>query len=375
MTGRVVLRNIRAMKIDLSQIDRENFRVDEHIVAGETCYLVQPKAISAKWNKHNLIFRSSVWNAQGEPVSLSFKKFFNWEEQPDICSIPKNLQYTQLMEKLDGSTLIVSKYKGELIVRTRGTVDATKLDNGHEIAVLKQKYPRAFELFSCKESTPYTLLFEWVSPVNKIVLNYGDEPDLYLIGCIDHLDYSLDTQDELDKAAKIMGVKRPRRFNFNTVEEMISAVEAFKGQEGICVYYNNGQDIKKCKSSWYLALHRMKSELGSFERIVDFYFTLNRPTYQDFYNHIEKNFDYELASQVASQISSICDGMKEVYKIEEGMFNFVKPLKNVNRKEAAEKILQAYGPSNRAQMAFCILDDKKWSTDQYKKLLYQSIKK
>jgi hypothetical protein len=41
------------------------------------------------------------------------------------------------VEKLDGSTLIVSKYNGQYILRTRGTVDASKLANGFELELFK----------------------------------------------------------------------------------------------------------------------------------------------------------------------------------------------------------------------------------------------
>jgi len=363
------------MKINLAEIDRENFMVHPHMIAGEVCYLVQPQHIGAKWNKNNLHFRSSVWNSDGELISASFKKFFNWDEQPDLTYRPFSLTANggcQLIEKIDGSTLIVSKYKGHLIIRTRGTVDATKLDNGYEIEVLKNKYPKVFDINQALDGFSY--IYEWVSPVNKIVLNYGDEPDLYLVAIIRHADYNLFGQMALDIVALDKEIKRPKTFQFNSIKEMIDAVEALKGQEGICCYCNDGQDIRKIKSAWYLALHRMKSELGSIDKVIDFYFTLNRPDYQTFYSHIEKNFDYELAEQSKGHISKICDGMKEVNKLVAYMYDFVRPLAHVSRKEAAEKIFQAYGNTNRSGFAFTLLSGKLLKEEDYKKLLYQIIK-
>lgn len=370
------------MKIDLTQIDRNEFVVRPHLIAGEICYIVFPKSIATKYTKQTLIYRSSVWNSQGEPVSLSFKKFFNWGEQPDLAYTPFSMTANggvELMEKIDGSALIVSKYKGQLIVRTRGTVDASDMENGFEIETLKAKYPRAFtfpdengdEYFTA----PYSLIYEWVSPYNRIVLDYGLEPDIYLIGAINHDEYKLWPQDELDILASLLLVKRPKRFNFASIQEMLEGVAALKGEEGLCCYCNKGQDIRKVKSAWYLALHKMKSELGSFEHLVDLYFAMGTPTYEEFAEHIKQNFDYEIGESIRGDISRIAGGMKEVRELIKAMEQKVETLRAVSRKDAAAIILQAYGNTNRSGMAFKRLDNKELVQDDIKKLLYQVLKK
>jgi hypothetical protein len=370
------------MKINLAEIDLDSFMVHPHQIAGETCWLIQPNHIGAKWNKKNLHWRSVVVNSAGEIISASYKKFFNWGEQPDLTYTPFSFKAgggVDLLEKLDGSTLIVSKYKGQLIRRTRGTVDASKIDNGYELDHLQDKYPKAFDLvdratFESVDTADYSLIFEWVSPVNRIVLNYGAEPDIYLTGMILHEDYSMVPQYHLDKIAERMGVKRPKRFAFDSIKDMLAAVEAFKGQEGICVYCNHGQDIRKVKSAWYLALHRMKSELGSFERLVDFYFEQGCPDYEAMYQLIVNHFDYELAETYRGDVSRIASAMKEVNQLIAKMQEKVNGLKTVSRKDAAAVILQAYGDTNRAGMAFKLLDNKPLAKDDLKKLLYQITK-
>lgn len=363
------------LKIDLNSIEKESFMVHPHTIAGETCFLVQPIHVGAKWTKDNLIFRSSVWNSNGELVSASFKKFFNWGEQPDLCYTPFSLTANggcNLVEKIDGSTLIVSKYKGELIVRTRGTVDAAKLDNGYEIELLKQKYPKVFS--HALLNVGVSILFEWTTPTNKIVIDYGNEPQLFLVGMICHNDYSMYPQAILDLEAQNMNVSRPQRFNFASIKEMLEGVDAFKGQEGLCVYCNHDQDIRKVKSAAYLAAHRLKSELGSFDKLVDFYFTCGCPDYLAFKDKIEQLTDFELFNQIQGDVSRIAGGIKETKKISDSMGHFVTPLRSITRKEAAEKIFQAYGKTNRASMAFKLLDGKILDDDDVKKLLYQTLK-
>jgi len=327
------------MKINLTEIDFDNFVCRPVEIAGEQCTLVFPQHIGCKWSKQNLHFRSSIWNSEGELISASFKKFFNWSEQPDLAYTPFSLTANggcQILEKLDGSTLIVSKYKGELIVRTRGTADATILDNGNEIALLMEKYPKAFQFD--EDTANHSRIFEWESIQNRIVIKHA-EIDMKLIAMIDHNDYSLFTQFALDLMATEFEVPRPRWFEFKSIKDMQNKVKAFSGLEGVCVYCNKGQDIRKLKGDEYLAKHRLKDQLCNFDRVVEYYFAHNKPEYQEFYDSVVNDIDWETAEEIRGDISNICDGIKEVKKLAHYMAGFVEPLKTIPRKEAAEKIL------------------------------------
>ena len=365
------------MKIDLDTVDRESFMVHEHSLNGEIVYLVQPKHIGAKWKNDNLHFRSSVWNYNGELISASFPKFFNWSEQPDLSPVPNSLKNTTVVEKLDGSTLIVSKYNGQYILRTRGTVDASTMANGHELELFKDTILKTLESKIVTWSTwKFSILFEWVSPINKIVLNYGDEPDWYLVGMICHDDYELHSQSDLDDFAKRHNLKRPATYTFTDVNDLLQNVDQWKGKEGVCVYSKNDQSIHKVKGAWYLALHHMKSELSNIEKVMDVWLEQGMPDYNTFYNYIFTTFDFELAEQVKGMISRIVDGKKEVNKIVEGMNSFVNNrLRSLpSRKEQAQLVISSYGETNRASFLFKLLDGKSLGKEEYKKLMFQVLK-
>ncbi len=355
------------MKIDLDKIDREQFMVHPHQVAGEQVWLVQPEHIGAKFTQWNKIFRSSLWNSNGELISAGMPKFVNWGENPDNFPLPTALEGTNLVTKIDGSLLIVSKYKETLICRTRGTSDASKLNNGHELEILKAKYPKVFNYASDK----YSILMEWVSPLQKIVIDYGEEPDLYLIGIISHEDYSLYNQKSLDIIATELDIKRPAYYNYGNIPELLEAVRKFEGIEGICLYSSRDSQIHKIKAEKYLLLHRMKSELSSFEKVLDLWFVLNQPDYDTFYQYIVNQFDHELAQQVKNSINIICEAWKECQEIRAGMNSFVEPLKGLTRKESALKIIAAYGESGRSGMVFQLLDGKNFTNEIWKKLILQ----
>lgn len=367
------------MKLDLTLADAENFMCHHHTVGEHSVLLIQPQHIGCQWSKDNMVFRSVVVDTFGNIVSASFKKFFNWGEKPHLTPPPTNLTNARLMEKLDGSTLIFSRYKGHTVIRTRGTVDARKQDNGYEIDILCEKYPKFIAHLESFDTTPGSFVFEWTSPSNKIVLNYGDEPDMVLTAIINHAEYSYMPQYGLDLAAQSLDLRRPQTYSYNSVEEMQQAVADMKGKEGLCVYFHDDQEILKVKSAQYLYLHRAKSEISSIEKVMDLYLSYkdelgHAPSYQEFFAYLEKMFDYEIATMATSNVSQIADAMKEVEKILAGMTNFLVLLRDKTRRDAAIAITQAYGSTGRTSMLFKMLDNKPLVPDDYKKLIFQVLK-
>jgi hypothetical protein len=346
-----------------------------HVLNNETVWLIQPCHIGVKWTQANKHLRSVVVNEDGEIVSMGFSKFTNYGENPEHFPTPDSLKGCVCMEKIDGSLLIVSKYKGKFILRTRGTVDASKLDNGYELEYFKQKYVKVFEFFSEFEYWNFSLLFEWTTPNNRIVIRYGDEPEFSLVGGINHDTGKLWMQDALNAIANTWGCPRPKVYSFDSISDLLTLVDGWQGKEGVCVYSNLGQAIHKVKSADYLCKHRLKEEFCNFERVLDFYIAEGCPEFGDFQTRVSEVTDWETATELKKDISKLCDAWKEVLLISNHMKEFVKPLKLVSRKDAAQKIISSYGNSNRASFCFSILDGKELTKDQNKKLLWQVLKK
>lgn len=362
------------MKIDISSIDRTQFMVHEHSLNGEIVHLIQPQHIGTKWQQDNKHMRSVVVNYEGEVISASFPKFTNWGENPDNFPVPNSLKNATVVEKLDGSTLIVSKYNGQYILRTRGTVDASTMANGFELELFKSTI--LSKLQDNNNTWNYSVLFEWLSPRNVIVLRYSDEPMWKLIGFIDHTDYSLTTQDVLDVMAKKYDLLRPEIYTFTDITDMLQIVDKWQDREGVCLYSKNGQTIHKIKASKYLLLHHLKSELSSLEKIMDVWIDQGMHDYHTFYNYIVATFDFELAEQIKGMISRIVDGKKEVNKIVDGMNSFVnnRLCSLPTRKEQAQLVISSYGETNRAAFVFKILDNRPLGKEEYKKLMFQVLK-
>lgn len=357
------------MKIDFKNYDLTEFLVREGTICGLDGILVQPPHIGIKFNQQNKIFRSSIWDRDGNLLSAGFKKFVNWGENPEQFPDPASLKNCNVLTKIDGSTLIVDYLNDQLNMRTRGTFNYTALDNPEDFEYVLNRYDGILNL--AKMSPDQSILFEIVTPNMKIVLDYGDEPDCYLIGIVNKKDYTMVTQRTLDEIAKTFHLKRPSRYNFDSIPNMQETIKTIQGVEGVCVYFNNDQDIKKLKSDTYLTLHAFKSNL-TYENMVELFVEWGQPDMLGFLARIEAEFDFECRTASLPLASQVCDAKRKVDAFIKGAEAFCSKLEGLSRKEQANKIFESYGKdSNRSGYIFRILDKKPLDTQAKKKLLWQ----
>lgn len=337
-------------KFNLPQ-NLDEFNLKDCVIAGDECILITPKMMGVDWNDENKYFRSSVWRKSDMyPVSLGFRKFMNYGEKPSFEPIAEESTF-RAIQKIDGSCLIVSNYKDELIVRTRGTVDATQLDNGFEIELLKKKYPKAFDN-EWLECGLYTLLFEWTTPTNRIVLNETAEPTLWLIGMVSHSDYSYIPQHNLDTYAKEMEVERPKSFGIrlsDNIENFKKIIEPLKDIEGVVIYdepagEETNQILKKIKTLRYLELHRVFTGVKSVDHLFDMFVEYGQPTRENFEALLATNFDWELVTT----LNPLMDELYYKWLLIDAKLQIIKTTINLNRfkilsrKEQANVILKLY---------------------------------
>lgn len=349
--------------------NKKDFLFKEQEIGGDLCVLITPKS-NISWTDENKIYRSSIWRvSDGTPVSLGFKKFVNFGEQPTFEPVSEIFDKDFILtEKLDGSCLIISKYKGQIIIRTRGTFDARILKNGSELEPLIQKY-NILRYFNSYETANFSLVFEWVSPKHQIVLRY-DEPDLYFIGMVNHNDYSYVSQEILNSKAHTVKWKRPRQYQFADLNSYIEIADTIKGwtaREGVVLYFNNGQLLKKMKSAWYNNLHQLKFNISTLNKIVECMYSngfldvsedFNKEkTAKDFYKFIEKQFDFEVAEYIKTSVNTFLNQF-ERYVIKPYK-ECLKRLREVENYDNAKEIANLFSqfPSLNQKMTWMIYRD------------------
>lgn len=347
--------------------DHTQFNIKDCIVAGDECILVTPKDMGVEWTEENKFFRSSIWRKSDmKPVSLGFRKFMNYGEKPDFEPLNSE-DGVRAIQKIDGSCLIVSKYKDQLIIRTRGTVDATKLENGYEIAHLILKYPKAFDN-EWLDSEHYTLLFEWTTPTNRIVLQESTEPTLWLIGMVIHGTYNYVCQFNLNTYAKEMGVERPKSYGISlggSIEDIKKRIELLADIEGVVIYddapgYGSGQILKKIKTLRYLQLHRVFTGIKNVNHVVDLWIEHGCLSRDEFEAALSAAYDHELVVSIELLLNDMYGRWESIQtKLEDIKHTITRNL-HLSRKEIAQLVLHEY--KIWASIAFEILDNKTHNT-------------
>lgn len=303
------------MKINFENYDLTNFKTrleNDHLL------ITPATSDNSIWTKDNLIFRSSIWNLEsGELVSAGFPKFFYFGERKDIVKLPKELWFEKTV-KIDGSCLIISTGDSldpdKVWCRTRGTFDVKEQPNGYEAEDFKKLFlhslKNAKSTFNWKNKS---FLFEWYSPRNKIIIDYGHFPRFYMIGIIDHKDYKLHDQISVDYCAHNTLIPRLNWTNesYDDAVQLINSIYfTERNTEPDCegfVFYS-GQTMFKVKTKWYNERAYLKHHLSEkriFEMFVDFIesspnFKFSSHFYANYKEFVETNVFDDLLNRLNS---------------------------------------------------------------------------
>ena len=246
------------------------------------------------WDDVTIQCRGLVTNSKGDIVARPFKKFFNYEEhKPE--DIP-NEDYV-VYEKMDGSLGILFYYeeeltderryniwfnnnyetgmerffdpknlpdfdnsyyeptpktKGEWILATRGSFTSPQAIKGKEIL-------NRHDISSLRKDNTY--LFEIIYPENRIVVDYGKEEKLVVIGGI-----HTETGDEIpdsslfwmqDAGFEVVTTYKTWGEGYDLLQEEIS-----KDREGYVIRFKNGFRMK-IKGDEYKRLHRILTNISN----------------------------------------------------------------------------------------------------------------
>lgn len=352
--------------------DKEQFPFKECEIAGDKCWLITPNHIGVKWVEENKWFRSIIIRQEDHHiVSVGFPKFTNYFEQPDFC--PWNESWPiDARHKKDGSLILVSWYKGQLIVRTRGVVDVMSQETGKEVYDLVRSSP---DLITTVQYGDMTFLFEHTGPSRIIVLSEDKQPTLTLLGAVNHNTLQLESQEWLDFIGQEWGFPRPQKYTYNSIKECLEDVAAWKGKEGVVLYSPDGQTLKKIKSEEYLSLHRLATGLTSFEHVVDVFLAGPNPRFEEkkeFFEYVEKTLSWEIAIKLDDHIGRVIDcynhfqtRRKDIlqYFIQNGVLNYK------SRKEQATEVFNVTKNIWERTIGFLLLDSAHVEDKLLKKIL------
>lgn len=246
----------------------KDFIIKKH--SKKDLYLVKYLHSGIDWsNPYALEARGIVIGGKGNIVSRPYEKFFNYLEfqsREDLSEEVKHMSYWEpdedydVFEKLDGSLAVVSQYKGELIYSSSGSLEGKypdKFKNWIENNLNQKEMERLKEL-----TKSYTLMFEYTSPTNRIVIPYQEEK-MILHGVVcTRSGEDVSTPHMLELVANHIGVDTVKNLylNLDDLKEIQKQEFGENLIEGFVIRFDNGKRLK-IKTEEYMEVHRT-SALG-----------------------------------------------------------------------------------------------------------------
>lgn len=201
----------------------------------------------------------------GEIASRPFHKFFNLNERPEtmVTAIDWSVVYDTL-DKIDGSFI------RPILLRSDEHLWGTKMGDtpvaektANFIDSMPQMSDFAYE-YTRKNMTP---IFEFTSRSQRIVIDYGPEDMMRLIGLRNNVTGVYHTYMELLEAAERFNVYVVGKLSGKrTIVDLMAHTKDLVGEEGYVLSFVNGHKVK-LKAEHYCLLHKTIDHLR-FEKDV-----------------------------------------------------------------------------------------------------------
>jgi len=201
------------------------------------------------WTLPLMFARGIRFTRRGALNALPFPKFHNHGQlREPFVPPPGPIEVT---EKLDGHCLIISYYRDQLIVSTRGRFLSPT-------SKLAQPPLREFadehnwdELFPRK----HTAISEFIDPSIHVHVNYGDQQIFPLIGAMSHRHVEDFNYAQMQEFAERLGLPVVEQHAFASIEELVEHMrdQSIENREGCVTRFADGSRLK-FKFDTYLRL-------------------------------------------------------------------------------------------------------------------------
>lgn len=316
-------------------------------------YTYTDKCVHDKnWNEITTHSRGHIFDrSTGELVACSLPKFFNVGETPEtqMNVLPWYVGY-DIFEKKDGWLGNLYRHNGQFAISTRGSfhspgaVWATEfLRNNYDLTYLPDEV---------------TLVFELISPITKIIVDYGDTEDLVLLAAFNRHTGEEYPWSYVCDIACLYKFSLPDKLRppFDQCQLMLENCDG-KEIEGFVVRFLDGTRVK-IKSEDYLRRARILSRLsplsvwGAMQNgIVGLdYLTAIDPEYRQ----MAHKWAHHLQNQFHTVMNQIDDEFQRIYRI---------GVATATRKAFAKRVERE--PLVHKQIMFAYLDHKSKAVEKY----------
>ena len=225
---------------------------DKDLVQYNYSEMVNNAPMGELWDEITMFNRGNIYEKKtGRLIAKAMPKFLNLgqlseEKQKELILKPQ----FNLTEKMDGCLGILYMYNGEIRCNSRGGFDNYVTDK------IKELLPKYIMIKRILEHN--TLNVEVISPETKIICDYGDIQDLYLITAFSNNEEIGEfSYKDLNMMAQIMRMPCVKEYHMTWEALLRWQKEADSSQEGFVVRFPNNERIK-IKSEDYLRIAKLK---------------------------------------------------------------------------------------------------------------------
>jgi RNA ligase len=201
--------------------------------------------------------RGLIFDKQGRLMSRSFHKFFNVNELEEtaLLKIPFDVKHV-FLDKIDGS--FVRPIKIDKYVRWATKMGITNVSMLAEQIVT----PHIIEFAKYCIANHLTPIFEFISPRNRIVIDYKKEDMILLAVRMNETGEYLNFE-ALELYADHYGLNLVNMSEYIDVND----ISSMTGIEGFVVRFDNGHMVK-IKTEEYVMIHKAKDSIGLEKNVV-----------------------------------------------------------------------------------------------------------
>ena len=286
------------------------------------------------WDEYTLYSRGTVYEIEtGNIVAHAFNKFFNYSEHtPEMQQKLLTETGFDVYEKADGSLGIIYFYDGEWRVNTRGSFTSDQAVKGKEILA-------KYDLSGIPRDV--TLLAEIIYPENRIIVDYGDQEKLVLLGAYQE---GIDLNAEIYDLGRKLKMEVAKRMKFSTVDSLIEAREKLPAQEeGFVVRFKDGLRVK-FKGVEYLRIARILSRCSP----LAFWETMKK-------GKVDKQVLQEIPEEFRDEQEKIVDALEFNYrKVAQEVVMMITKI----REECGLEEVEVLEPEHRRTVGLYLKDNK-----------------
>ena len=248
-----LLKSKEEIKLKIEEVDG--------IKVGIICYMIElPDTFDSELAKEcrGITFRMDT----GECISRPFHKFFNVNQKEE--TLVQNIDWESIRymtPKHDGSLAIPVLVNNKVFWKSKKSFYSDVAKNMQQIYETWDQKIKDFLIHLLYEG--YTPLYEYVSPNNRIVLEYEKE-DLILL-CLRNIEtgeYTGFSTAYMFEVASPEVIEKPK-----TLQDLIDWVVKRENEEGYVISNFDGSTVLKLKTPWYLSRHHAVSAISMKELI------------------------------------------------------------------------------------------------------------